>query len=114
MSATIRDVAERAGVSIKTVSRVINNEPFVREATRQKVLVAVNELDFAANLSARRLATGQSFAIGLIFHNASWHYIQDVLRGVLDTARESGYSTILHPCDVSRERDIQIIIRYMP
>ena len=67
MSATIRDVAERAGVSIKTVSRVINDEPFVRETTRQKVLAAVNELGFAVNLSARRLATGQSFAIGLIF-----------------------------------------------
>jgi LacI family transcriptional regulator len=47
----------------------------------------------------------------LIFHNASWHYIQDVLRGVLETARKSGYSTILHPCDVSRERDIQEILR---
>jgi len=111
LSKTIRDVAERAGVSIKTVSRVINDEPFVRETTREKVLAAIDELGFAANLSARRLATGQSFAIGLIFHNASWHYIQDVLRGVLETARESGYSTILHPCDVSREKDTQEIVR---
>lgn len=111
MSATIRDVAERAGVSIKTVSRVINEEPFVRETTRQKVLAAVHELDFAVNLSARRLAKGQSFAIGIIFHNASWHYIQDVLRGVLETARNAGYSTILHPCDVSNEDDIQEILR---
>jgi len=111
LSATIRDVAERAGVSIKTVSRVINDEPFVRDTTRQKVLAAVNELGFAVNQSARRLAKGQSFAIGLIFHNASWHYIQDVLRGVLETARQSGYSTILHPCDVSREEDTQEILR---
>jgi LacI family transcriptional regulator len=111
LSATIRDVAERAGVSTKTVSRVINDEPFVRETTREKVLVAIDDLGFVANLSARRLATGQSFAIGLIFHNASWHYIQDVLRGVLETARKSGYSTILHPCDVSREKDTQEIVR---
>ncbi len=110
MPATIRDVAERAGVSIKTVSRVINDEPFVRETTRQKVLVAINELGFVANQSARQLATGQSFAIGLIFHNASWHYLQDVLRGVLETARVAGYSTILHPCDVSKEDDIQAIL----
>jgi LacI family transcriptional regulator len=110
LPATIRDVAKRAGVSIKTVSRVINNEPFVRETTRQKVLVAIDELGFVANQSARQLATGQSFAIGLIFHNASWHYLQDVLRGVLKTARDSGYSTILHPCDVSKEEDIQEIL----
>ena len=111
MSATIRDVAERAGVSIKTVSRVINNEPFVREVTRQRVLAAIDELGFVVNLSARRLAKGRSFAIGLIFHNASWHYILEVQRGVLETARKAGYSTILHPCDVSREKDTQDILR---
>jgi LacI family transcriptional regulator len=110
LSATIRDVAERAGVSIKTVSRVINDEPFVREATRQRVLAAIDELGFVVNLSARRLAKGQSFAIGLIFHNASWHYILDVQRGVLETARKAGYSTILHPCDVSREEDTRAIL----
>jgi LacI family transcriptional regulator len=111
VSATIRDVAERAGVSIKTVSRVINDEPFVREATRQRVLAAVEELGFVVNVSARRLAKGQSFAIGLIFHNASWHYILNVQRGVLETARKAGYSTILHPCDVSREEDTLAILR---
>ena len=111
MSATIRDVAEHAGVSIKTVSRVINDEPFVRETTRQKVLTAIDELGYVVNLSARRLAKGQSFAIGLIFHDASWHYIQGVQRGVLETAREAGYSIILHPCDVSREKDSQEILR---
>lgn len=111
MSATIRDVAERAGVSIKTVSRVINDEPFVRESTRQRVLDAIEDLGFAVNLSARRLAKGQSFAIGLIFHNASWHYIQGVQRSALETARMSGYSTILHPCDVSKPGDTEQILR---
>jgi LacI family transcriptional regulator len=111
LSATIRDVAERAGVSTKTVSRVINDEPFVRESTRQRVEQAIDELGFVVNLSARRLAKGQSFAIGLVFHNASWHYIQNVQRGVLETARKYGYSTIMHPSDFSVAHDTQEILR---
>jgi LacI family transcriptional regulator len=75
------------------------------------VLTAVDELGFAANLSARRLATGQSFAIGLVFHNASWHYIQNVQRGVLETARQAGYSTIMHPSDESRPQDTREVLR---
>lgn len=110
MPATIRDVAQTAGVSIKTVSRVLNAEPFVRDETRAKVVAAIGELDFVANLSAKRLATGQAMAIGLIYHNASWHYIQDVQRGVLDTARSAGYSTLMHPCDMARSADAREIV----
>ena len=110
MPVTIRDVAQVSGVSIKTVSRVLNDEPFVRDETRAKVALAIEELGFVANLSAKRLAKGQAFAIGLIYHNASWHYILDVQRGVLDTARGSGYSTLMHPCDMERPSDAREIL----
>ena len=110
MPATIREVAQCAGVSIKTVSRVLNDEPFVRDETRAKVKLAIQELGFVANLSAKRLAKGQALAIGLIFHDASWHYIQDVQRGVLDTAGASGYSTLMHPCDMARPSDAREIL----
>jgi LacI family transcriptional regulator len=109
-SATIRDVANRAGVSIKTVSRVLNNEPFVKSSTKDKVLTAIDELDYVASISARRLASGQSYTIGFIFHNASWHYTQDVLKGVIETARKSGYSTLLHPCDVCNNLDAKEVL----
>lgn len=105
LPATIRDVALCAGVSIKTVSRVLNDEPFVRDETRAKVMRAIEELGFVANLSAKRLAKGQSLAIALLYHNASWHYIQDVQRGVLDTAQAAGYTTLMHPCDLTRPSD---------
>lgn len=108
---TIRDVAKHAGVSAKTVSRVINDEPFVRDSTRAKVLQAIEELGFVVDLSAKRLATGQAFAIGLIYHNASWHYILEVQKAVLQAAREAGYSTVMLPCDVCTERDSQEILR---
>ncbi len=110
MPVTIRDVAQAAGVSIKTVSRVLNDEPFVRGETRDKVMFAIQTLGFAVNLSAKRLAKGQSFAIGLIYHNASWHYIQRVQEGVLDTARGAGYSTLMHPCDAARPSDAREIV----
>ena len=108
---TIRDVARHAGVSVKTVSRVINGEPFVRDAMRARVIRAVDELGFVVDLSAKRLATGQAYAIGLVFHNASWHYTLDVQKAVLHVAREAGYSTILHPCDTRVEPDSQEILR---
>jgi LacI family transcriptional regulator len=110
VSATIRDVANIAGVSIKTVSRVLNDEPFVKKSTRDKVLTAIDELGYVASLSARRLASGQSYTIGLIFHNASWHYTQHVLKGVIETARKSGFSTLLHPCDVCSDIDTKEVL----
>ena len=108
MPATIRDVALCAGVSIKTVSRVLNDEPFVRDETRAKVMRGIEELGFVANLSAKRLAKGQSLAIGLLYHNvhrSSSHYIQDVQQGVLDVARAAGYATLMHPCDLTQPSD---------
>ncbi len=107
---TIRDVAKHAGVSFKTVSRVINNEPFVKETTRLKVQTAIDELGYVVSLPAKRLSSGRSYTIGLIFHNASWHYIQDVQKGVLETGREFGYHTLMHPCDVNQDEDINEIL----
>ena len=71
---------------------------------------AISELGFVTNLSAKRLAKGQALAIGLIYHNASWHYILDVQRGVVDTARAAGYSTLMHPCDMARPSDAREIL----
>jgi LacI family transcriptional regulator len=110
LAATIRDVATCAGVSIKTVSRVLNEEPFVRDQTRAKVLRAIEQLGFVPNLSAKRLAKGHSMTLALLYHNASWHYIQDVHRGVLDMARGAGYTTLMHPCDTAEPCDAAGII----
>ncbi len=111
MPATIRDVALASGVSIKTVSRVLNDEPYVRDQTRAKVMAAIEKLSFVTNLHAKRLAKGHAFTIGLLFHNASWLYIQDVQRGVLDAARMAGYSVLVHPCDVTSASDALDITR---
>jgi LacI family transcriptional regulator len=64
--ATIHDVAKRAGVGIGTVSSVINNSRPVNEPTRQKVLAAIDELDFVPNPSGRRLSMGKTHTIGVV------------------------------------------------
>ena len=110
MSVTIRDVARQAQVSVKTVSRVINGEALVRESTRAKVVRAMEALDYVPNVSARRLARGRSHVIGLVFHNATWHYVNDVMRGMVETSRQEGYSTFVHPCDTDRPEDQREIL----
>jgi LacI family transcriptional regulator len=74
-SVTIDDVVELAGVSIKTVPRVLNQEPHVREATRERVLEAAKQLDYTPNVSARALAGSRSYLIGLYYDNPSPGYV---------------------------------------
>jgi LacI family transcriptional regulator len=103
--ATINDVAEHAGVSIKTVSRVVNNEPNVREVTRDKVNEAIAKLKYRPNLSARNLASLQSHLIGLIYDDPSLYeiagsgYVVRMQQGSLRACRSANYELLIHPCD---------------
>ncbi len=95
---TIFDVAEHAGVSIKTVSRVVNNEPNVRENTRERVMLAVRELRYQPNAAARELSGKRSRIIGLIYENAEeFSYLNDVFNGALGICEPAGYSLLLRP-----------------
>ena len=67
MAATIRDVAKVAGVSFKTVSNVINDYPHIRESTRERVLAAIEQLEFKPSHAARSLARGRTGLIGFRF-----------------------------------------------
>lgn len=92
---TINDVAELSGVSIKTVSRVLNHEPNVRPATRAKVEKAVEALDYSPHPSARGLAGTRSRMIGLIYHNPSPNYLFQATSGALEASEEAGYGVSL-------------------
>jgi LacI family transcriptional regulator len=96
--ATIDDVAARAGVSIKTVSRVLNAEPNVRPETRDRVLAAAAELAYQPNVSARRLASKRSFVIGLLYDSLESDYVMAIQDGALEVCREQGYHLLIHPC----------------
>lgn len=107
--AKIQDVAEAAGVAIKTVSRVLNNEPNVREETRQRVLAVVKKLNYHPSLSARSLAGRRSYLIGLIYENPSANYIVDVQHGAMARCREQRFQLLSHQVtgrDEELERDV--------
>jgi LacI family transcriptional regulator len=102
--ATIKDVAKLAGVSFKTVSRVINKESSVGPELQEKVLLAVKALNYQPNLSAR-LLRGAASSIGFIYDNPNSNYLIDMQRGILGECRRQGYELIIHPCD-SKSPDI--------
>jgi LacI family transcriptional regulator len=99
--ATIDDVARLAGVSIKTVSRVLNREPNVRPSTQEKVVAAAEMLNYRPNLSARQLAGNRTFVIGMLYDNPNADYVTDMQYGSLETCREHGYDLLIHPCQAS-------------
>lgn len=85
------DVARLSGVSLKSVSRVINGEPHVSASLKAKVEAAIAELNYVPDAAARSLAGSRTFIIGLLLDNPSPHYTMKVQKGVYDAAREHQY-----------------------
>jgi LacI family transcriptional regulator len=96
---TINDIARLAGVSKKTVSRVINASPFVRADTRERIEAVIAELGYAPDPQARGLAYGRAFLIGLVYDNPNPQYVVNMQLGLLDAMRGSGFELVVHPCD---------------
>lgn len=92
---TITDVAREAGVSIKTVSRVLNREAGVHEQTREQVLAVVERLKYRPKLSARSLAGARSFLIGLLYYDPSAAFIGAAQKGAVVRCREAGYHLVV-------------------
>ena len=99
--ATINDIARLAGVSKKTVSRVINDSPFVKDATRTRVKAVIKEHGFAPDPQARGLAFRRSFLVGMIYDNPSPQYVVTMEQGILDALQGSSFALIIRPCDRS-------------
>lgn len=110
--ATIDDVARLAGVSIKTVSRVLNHEPNVRETTRAKVEKAMTRLHYRPNISARNLASHRSHLIVLVYDDPSAYetpssgYVIRMQQGALQACRTMDCELLIHPCNY-RNRDVK-------
>ncbi len=102
--ATIKDVAQLAQVSFTTVSHVVNGTRFVAEATRERVLSAVERLRYVPSATARTLKTKRSHIIGVIMPSNSNPFFAEVVRGVEDVCYEAGYNLILCNSDDSAEK----------
>lgn len=96
---TIIDIAKAAGVSIKTVSRVFNNEPNVRPTTRDKVLAAAKALNYRPNVSARSLASNKSYIVIHFHDNTNSDYLQLINQSSHKACRKAQYFFISEPLD---------------
>lgn len=104
---TIADVARLAGVSPMTVSRVINAESNVRLSTREAVHAAIQQLHYAPNRAARRLAGAAQVRLGLLYSNPSEAYLSAFLLGSLDQAGRSDIQLVVQKCDLGdHEREV--------
>ena len=102
-NATITDVAKHAGVSIKTVSRVINNVKTVKPQIRERVMRAIQKLDYHPNPSARGLGRNRSYLLALLYDISCGYYATSVLAGVMERSRAAKYQIVMQPCDYNAE-----------
>lgn len=106
---TIREVAKKAGVSVMTVSRVINGKSNVKESTREKVLKAIEELGYVPNSVARSLTLKKTATIGLVISDITNPFFTTVARGVEDTAISKHFTVILCNTDENPEKELMYI-----
>jgi DNA-binding LacI/PurR family transcriptional regulator len=97
--ATIKDVAQRAGVGQGTVSRVLNGSGYVSEDARQRVLDAVQALNYVPNAQARAMMTRRTMTLGVVLPDLTNPYFPSLVRGIQDEARRNGYIAILVETD---------------
>jgi len=107
----LRDVAERAGVSIRTVSNVVNGYAPVATPTRERVEAAVAELGYRPNLLARNLKRGRSGVLALVVPELDVPYFAELARAVITQARPHGYTVVLDQTDGEPEREREMIMQ---
>lgn len=101
---TIEDVARRAGVSKKTVSRVINGEEYVAGATARKVRDVIADMGYVPNVSARRLASKRSHVLALVYQaEEPPGWLTHVIQGIVQAASARGFEVVIHPCEHNEE-----------
>jgi LacI family transcriptional regulator len=107
---TMKDVASRAGVALKTVSRVVNDEPGVTPETASRVRNAISELGFRRNDSARLLRKGQTASIGLIMEDIGDPFYSTLSRAVEDAARSNGSLLFTGSSDEDPQREQELVL----
>lgn len=103
----IKIIADICGVSVATVSRVINNNGNVKEETKNKVVKAIEELDYVPNALARNLSRKESDVIGVVVPDVSNSFYIELLKGVMEEANNNGLSIVFFNSDKSIEKELK-------
>ena len=114
--ATIKDVAQIAGVSKNTISRIINNSPLVKDETRLVIKTIIEKIGYQPDPQARGLAFRHSFLIGMIYGNPNPHFVLNLQQGILDGLDDTDYELVVRPCYRSNPNylsDIQAFVERM-
>ncbi len=106
---TMHDVAAAAGVSVKTVSNVVNDYPHIRPATREKVQRAIDELGYRMNLSARNLRQGRTGIIGLALPELSLPYFAELADSVIRAAEDRGLVVLIEQTSADRQHELDVL-----
>ncbi|SFR91961.1 transcriptional regulator, LacI family [Microbacterium sp. cf046] len=114
MGPTMHDVARVAGVSIKTVSNVINDYPHVRPETRSRVVAAIEQLDYRPNLSARGLRSGRTGVIGLAVPSLRENYFAELADSVIRAAAQRGLGVMVEQTFGQREAELEAVANSRP
>lgn len=102
---TIHDVAKASGVSVSTISRVLNQKSDVAEETQQRVLEVIQQLGYSSNLAARSMRSSRTFMIGLIVPDVEYPYSLEVLKGVNHAIAASDYDLLIYTTGSFQKQD---------
>jgi DNA-binding LacI/PurR family transcriptional regulator len=105
MAATIHDVAREAGVGIGTVSRVVNDSPRVKPSTRERVLAAIDKLQYKPDPIARSMVSKRTNSLGVIVPFFTRPFFMEVLRGVETVSARLGRELVLYNVETNAQRD---------
>jgi len=105
----LKDIADKAGVSLMTVSRVMNNDPKVGAKTRDKISAIAQELKYSPNVAARRLSSSKSYFIGIVCEHANANYVSNFLVGALKKCRTNGFHIVIDETAGETEKAISIV-----
>ncbi len=111
--ATIYDIAKKAGVSITTVSRVINNHPYVQEETRQRVKQVLQEMNFIPNSNASSLVRKATNTLAVMVPDITNNFFTTLLRGIEDKANENGFAVIFGNTDENSAKEYSYLQTFM-
>ncbi|MCM3712552.1 LacI family DNA-binding transcriptional regulator [Halalkalibacter oceani] len=109
MQVTIKDIAVKAGVSTATVSRVVNNNPFVKESTKKKVLQAIEELDYQPDLIARSMVMKRTFTVGLIVGNLGNPFFAETAEVIIKIVERYNCHVNVYVTDEKKEKVTEYI-----